>query len=120
MHRLFSGFPRGRPAFGLLLMRLTMALAILGRPGSAPAEIGAAVLVLGGVWTPVASTFIAAIEGWRTMFLAGGLISALLAAMAVTLGLVGPGSWSADARFFGWRRIDIPGTPKSRGPARSS
>jgi len=31
----------------------------------------------------------------------------LTATLSVGLALLGPGVWSADARLFGWRRIDI-------------
>jgi hypothetical protein len=28
--------------------------------------------------------------------------------MAMALALIGPGTWSLDARIFGWRGVDIP------------
>jgi len=35
-------------------------------------------------------------------------VSLLLATMAMALALIGPGTWSLDARIFGWRGVDIP------------
>jgi hypothetical protein len=31
----------------------------------------------------------------------------LLMTLTIASALVGPGAWSVDARFFGWKRIDI-------------
>jgi putative oxidoreductase len=34
-------------------------------------------------------------------------VSVLLASLAVSIALLGPGTWSVDARRFGWKRIEI-------------
>jgi hypothetical protein len=39
--------------------------------------------------------------------------------MAVALIFIGPGVWSIDARFFGWRRIDIPASGRREDAAQS-
>ena len=44
----------------------------------------------------------------------GAWTSALLAAMALAVALIGPGGWSVEARWFGWRRIDIRSAPKQQ------
>jgi len=31
----------------------------------------------------------------------------LLPTLGASLALLGPGAWSADARLFGWKRIDV-------------
>jgi len=69
--------------------------------------IGLGLLLIAGLWTPIVSTLIAV----------GALGTAfsspfpprwiLLAAMAAALALIGPGAWSVDARWFGWRRLEI-------------
>jgi uncharacterized membrane protein YphA (DoxX/SURF4 family) len=70
--------------------------------------IAAGLLLLVGLWTPVAGSLVAVL----------GLVSAvlqpeertaviLLAAIGASLALLGPGVWSIDARLFGWKRIDV-------------
>ena len=109
VYRFHSRAPRGLPAVGLLLMRVAVALTIAGqRPTRHFAELVAALLLVGGAWTPAAAALIAAFEIWRLIFQAGGWVSLLLATMAMALFLIGPGTWSFDARIFGWRRVDIP------------
>ena len=64
------------------------------------------ILLLVGLWTPVAGTFLALLaslsafmhpaDPWNCIFL--GTLGAVLA-------LVGPGAWSVDAYLFGWKRI---------------
>ena len=67
---------------------------------------GVGVLLLVGLWTPVAGTILAILaalsavmhpaDPWNCIFL--GTLGAVLA-------LVGPGAWSVDAYLFGWKRI---------------
>jgi uncharacterized membrane protein YphA (DoxX/SURF4 family) len=70
--------------------------------------IGVGSLLLAGLWTPVAGALQAIIEAWIT-FGRGGTPSMhlLLAALGVSLVMLGPGAWSLDARLFGRKRIDI-------------
>jgi hypothetical protein len=83
-------------------------------------ELCAALLLLGGAWTEAVASLIAGLELWRTTVLSGGWISVQLSAMAAALALIGPGIWSIDARFFGWRRIDIPASGRRDDSAPSS
>jgi hypothetical protein len=108
----------GWPAVGLLLLRVALALTIAGRrPTAHVAELVAAVLLVGGMWTTSVGALVAAVECWRTIALSGGWVSLLMTAVALALVLIGPGSWSLDARTIGWRRIDI--VPDPDGPADS-
>jgi uncharacterized membrane protein YphA (DoxX/SURF4 family) len=70
--------------------------------------VAASLLLLVGLWTPVAGSLVAVL----------GLVSAvlqpeerttaiLLAAIGAALALLGPGAWSIDARLFGWKRINV-------------
>jgi hypothetical protein len=59
-------------------------------------------------------------ELWWLATRSGAWTSALLAAMAMAVALIGPGGWPLDARWFGWRRIDIRRFRNSRRDARSS
>jgi hypothetical protein len=87
------------------------------RPTPHPAELIAALLLVGGVWTPAVAAVIGVMEGWRAAFQSGGWVSLLMATMTLALACIGAGTWSLDARALGWRRIDIPGgATRERGP----
>jgi putative oxidoreductase len=121
VRRLFSTFARGWPGVGLLLMRLVagcafilQSIAVL-RTGLPSVQlpipitaIAAAVLLIGGLWTPIAGTLIAVIGVFRVVLHRGDpLASVLVATMGMALALLGPGAWSVDAYLFGWRRVDV-------------
>ena len=98
-------------------MRLVVGIALVARRTielqSAPPisldvlAIAAGILLLAGLWTPIAGVLLAIIEicsafthphdPWSYL-----LFGSLGAAMA----MLGPGAWSVDARLFGWKRID--------------
>ena len=70
--------------------------------------IALAILLIAGLWTPVAGALVALIEFWNAYSRSGDpWLYILLGTLGVALALLGPGAWSVDARLFGWKRIDI-------------
>lgn len=70
---------------------------------------GFGILLILGIWTPIAGASIAAIEFYRVSTLRGDVLaSILLGTIGCALAMLGPGLWSIDARLFGWRRVEVP------------
>ena len=68
----------------------------------------AGLLLLAGLWTPIAGTLVAVIETWKIFLIPGNLwIYILLGTLGAALAMLGPGGWSVYARLFGWKRIDL-------------
>jgi putative oxidoreductase len=104
-----------------LLLRLAAAIPLLigGSPGILEAAphghyigfiaTGVGASLLAGLWTPIAATLQVIIEVSIILGQGGGAeMHLLLAALGVSLVMVGPGAWSVDARIFGRKRINIP------------
>lgn len=122
MRRLYSTFAGGRPGIGLLLMRLVLGSALVVHAGSKvwsdPAInttimslflAGFGVLLIPGLWTPIAGALVAFLEIWQIVTIAGDhWVSILLATIGGALAMLGPGLWSIDARLFGWKRVNPP------------
>jgi putative oxidoreductase len=122
VQRLFSTFADGWPGAGLLLQRLLIGAALLYIDITcyiaAPAcsflvakSIGALVgiLLIAGLWTPVAGILVAGVEAWISLSATGNAgIPLALAVLGLTLAMIGPGAWSADARLFGRWHIPFP------------
>jgi putative oxidoreductase len=119
MQRLFSAFPNSWPGGGLLILRVAAAAATLlsgfGVPTqglSGPVFRGIAsftgALLLLGLWTPLAGMLQVCVE--LTSGFGRGALDVnpvLLSALGLGLAMIGPGSWSLDARLFGRKRIDL-------------
>jgi len=126
LQRLFSTFADGWPGIGLLLLRLLTAVALIqfgiasvleGPPLTIIAlqiiGVGAGILLLAGLWTPVAGALAAIVKVWiafSQFFVRTGdpWIAITQAVLGAILAMVGPGAWSVDARLYGRKRIDIP------------
>ena len=71
--------------------------------------LGAGILLIVGLWTPIVGTSIALIEIWKMLTLTGDKwVWLLLGTAGAALAMLGPGLWSIDARLFGWKRIEAP------------
>lgn len=71
-------------------------------------SLAAGLLLLLGLWTPVAGVLAALVSGWHGLPHPLDLsVDLLLGTLGVALALLGPGAWSVDARLFGWRRVEL-------------
>ena len=71
--------------------------------------IGAGILLVAGLWTPIAGTVVVLIELLKISLHVGDpWIYILLGTLGAALALLGPGGWSVDARLFGWKRVELP------------
>jgi putative oxidoreductase len=70
-------------------------------------SIALGLLLLAGLWTPVAGTLVAAEALWNVYASGHPWRWMMLATLGAALALIGPGAWSIDARLFGWRRLEI-------------
>jgi len=129
LRRLFSTFADGWPGAGLLFMRLVAGSMLLiqglfslrsglsfGQTTVEVLIVSGGVLLLAGLWTPIAGTLMTVLEGWKAI--SGHVdpsIGILLGTLAGALAVLGPGAWSFDARLFGWKRIDIRERPGHNG-----
>jgi hypothetical protein len=122
LRRLYSTFAGGWPGIGLLVMRLVVGGVVLWHAGQrlwsdpplhviiayAPSGL-AALLLIAGLWTPVAGAVVAVVAIFEILTTGAPLIARLLTAtIAGALPMLGPGRLSIDARLFGWKRIDLP------------
>ena len=119
MQRLFSSFADGWPGAGLLLLRLMTGGGLLyggitsawSAPYLALAPLvigaGAGVLLLLGLYTPVAGVAAAIVEVWIAFSHPGNLWAPIgRICLGLGLAMIGPGAWSIDARLFGRKQID--------------
>jgi putative oxidoreductase len=120
VQRLFSNFANGWPGRGLLVQRLlagtvlvSNAIASLRGASDHPDTVFqiiaacAGILLMAGLWTPLAGVLVAVVESWILFSHPGdGWVPLLLAALGATLAMIGPGARSVDALLFGRKRID--------------
>lgn|SRR5215469_2050179 len=120
LQRLFSSFAEGWPGFGLLLQRVLTSAVLLYFGGARLQEATsfgpalphllaavAGMLLLFGLWTPLAGTTIAIIEVWIFLARLGNpLIAIILLSLGATVAMIGPGVWSVDAQLYGRKRIE--------------
>jgi len=122
VQRLFSTFAEGWPGVGLLIQRVLTSTVLLyfgitqvvqnDRSGLSVPYVIAAVaglFLLLGLWTPIAGTAIAIAEVWILLAWFGSwLAPILLAGLAATVAMIGPGIWSIDAKLYGRKHLQNP------------
>ena len=119
MQRLFSMFPRGSPGVALLLLRTSVAAAVLTehyayRGGLSTASwVAAALIFLAlavGYLTPIAATAGVLLHvAVLFRFDAGATAYTLILCLdAIALALLGPGAYSLDGYRFGRRIVVLP------------
>src|SRR5690348_9314455 len=75
--------------------------------------LGSGLLLIAGLWTPVAGASVALIEVWKMLMLPGDKsLWLMLATAGAALAMLGPGLWSIDARLYGWKRLEP--TPRKK------
>ena len=66
----------------------------------------AGLLIVGGLWTPVAGVVAGILEAWIALRQSGTEPLAIaLATLGISLAMIGPGAWSLDARLYGRKQI---------------
>jgi len=122
LRRLYSTFAGGWPGTGLLLLRLVAGSTLVVRASStlwrdpsinmivtSALLAGFGMLLIPGLWTPIAGTLIALVETWQIMTTPGEQwLLLLLGTVGAAVAMLGPGLWSVDARLFGWKRVEAP------------
>jgi uncharacterized membrane protein YphA (DoxX/SURF4 family) len=75
--------------------------------------MGAGILLIAGLWTPIAGASVALTEIWKMLMLPGDKwLWLMLGTAGAALAMLGPGLWSVDARLYGWKRLEP--TPRKR------
>jgi len=122
VQRLFSTFAEGWPGAGLLLQRVLTSTILLYFGASHLLETArsvpslpyliaavAAVLLLLGLWTPLAGITIAIVGVWVFFACSAHSLTAIIVAvLGATVAMIGPGMWSIDARLYGRKHLEAP------------
>jgi hypothetical protein len=73
--------------------------------------IATGILLIAGLWTPIAGSSVALTEIWKMLMLPGDKwLWLMMGTAGAALAMLGPGLWSIDARLYGWKRLEA--TPR--------
>jgi hypothetical protein len=79
------------------------------------------ILLIAGLWTPIAGVSVALTEVGKMLTLPGDKpLWLMLATTGAALAMLGPGLWSIDARLYGWKRLEATPREKTSDPAKNS
>ena len=109
-------FPRGLPGFALLLLRLSVAVAVLfdcyvhrqQLPGWIQiAAVLLAVILSAGYLTPLAAvtSLLFHLGVWSQLGLGSATLAVIICLDAIAIALLGPGEYSVDSYRFGRRVV---------------
>ena len=114
-------FPPGLPGLALLLLRLSVAGALLldnyGHRGALPGWVHALAILISlvvsvGYLTPIVAAAALALHAFVWLALGAGVdaaaVTLILSLDALALALLGPGAYSLDSRRFGRRLVVLP------------
>jgi hypothetical protein len=121
VQRLFSMFPVGLPGLALLLLRSSVAIAVLLEDYGHRQELpgwtqGAAILLsvalCAGYLTPIVALLALVFHGliWSGFSIDSGTMAVIVSLNAIALALLGPGAYSVDSYLFGRRVVVLPPT----------
>jgi putative oxidoreductase len=69
----------------------------------------AGILLLIGLWTPLAGVAVAAVELWILLaWPEHWLMAIVLGGLGATVAMIGPGIWSIDAKLYGRKHLQDP------------
>ena len=119
VQRLFSMFPTGSPGIALLLLRASVAIALVietyGHRQDLPRWLEATAIVISVAISAGYLTPIAAVAGvflhtglWWSLGAVGAADTVVFCLDAGALALLGPGAYSVDSYRFGRRRVVVP------------
>lgn len=119
MQRLFSMFAPGWPGIGLLLLRSSVAIALLaeayyqwlGLSGWVQcAAILVAMSLFAGYLTPIVAVIALLFHAliWSGLGVSSAALAVVVSLDLMALALVGPGAYSLDAHLFGRRVVVLP------------
>ena len=73
--------------------------------------MGAGILLIAVLWTPIAGASVALTEIWKVLMLPGDKwLRLVMGTAGASLAMLGPGLWSVDVRLYGWKRLEA--TPR--------
>lgn len=119
MQRLFSMFPRGLPGLALLLLRVSVATALLVEIHSHRRDLSgwiqaAAILISvassAGYLTPIVAVMGLVFHAliWCGLGIGSAAVAIMISLDAIALALLGPGAYSVDSYRFGRRVVVLP------------